>query len=360
MKRACIAIVLSSFLAASFAHAEPGKDGSDPAGAQVLFYDARNLMKQNKFAEACPKLEESLRLDEGIGTRFNLADCQEHIGKIASAWAGFLEVAARAKASKQADREKIARQRAAALEPRLPKLLVQVDNKNEGLEITRDGIAIGSAAWGTAIPIDPGRHAIRATATGRQAWETTVDVPEGRVVELSVPKNLTPVVVARAPAPAPTVVPAPTAAPSAAPAPAPVVESGQTETTAAPFPSPIVDEDRGSAQRTVGWVVAGSGLAALGVAGGFGIYSLDRRSRSNSHCTGTSCDATGVGLRNDAIKAGNVATVTGIAGGAAVLGGLLLLFTSPSAPEPTKAGSIRAVPNVAWGSGGVTVQGSFQ
>src|SRR5678816_498104 len=71
----------------------------DPAGAQALFDQARELTRQGRFAEACPKLQESNRLDPGIGTQFHLADCYEQSGRIASAWAAFLEVASQARAT---------------------------------------------------------------------------------------------------------------------------------------------------------------------------------------------------------------------------------------------------------------------
>ena len=60
----------------------------DPAAAQALFDQGRDLMRQNKHAEACPKLAESNRLDPAIGTLFHLADCYEQSGRVASAWAG--------------------------------------------------------------------------------------------------------------------------------------------------------------------------------------------------------------------------------------------------------------------------------
>src|SRR5262245_31083842 len=109
----------------------------DPAAAQALFDEARTLMKSKRFDEACPKLAESQRLDPGIGTQFRLADCYEQQGKLASAWAGFLDVASQAAASGQADREKAARTRAAHLEARLPKLTIVVPaaNRVSGLKI---------------------------------------------------------------------------------------------------------------------------------------------------------------------------------------------------------------------------------
>src|ERR1700712_2696749 len=85
---------------------------ADPAAAQALFNDAKQLMTTGRYAEACPKLEESQRLDPGVGTLFHLADCDEHVGKTASAWAAFLEVAAEAKSSGQPARERVARDRA--------------------------------------------------------------------------------------------------------------------------------------------------------------------------------------------------------------------------------------------------------
>src|SRR5262245_34306285 len=80
----------------------------DPAAAQALFDEALKLMKKGRHAEACPKLTESQRLDPGVGTQFHLADCFENVGRVASAWALFLEVESVAKASSQPDREKVA------------------------------------------------------------------------------------------------------------------------------------------------------------------------------------------------------------------------------------------------------------
>jgi len=58
---------------------------ADAPAAQALFDEAKRAMADGRWAEACPKLEESERLDPSIGTAFNLARCYEHVGRIASA-----------------------------------------------------------------------------------------------------------------------------------------------------------------------------------------------------------------------------------------------------------------------------------
>ncbi len=310
-----IGLALLLVPSAALAQARP-----DPAAAQALFFDARSLMEAGRYSEACPKLEESLRLDAGIGTRFNLADCNERIGKITSAWAGFLDVAAQSKAAKQLDRERVARKRAAALESRLPKLVVEIDGASEGLDVQRDGSTIGVAAWGVAIPVDPGTHRISASAPGKATWETTVEVAEGATVRVPVPRDLAPVY------------------------------------------GSVADTRRGATHRTLGWLSAGLGAAALGVGLGFGLSSLSSRNDSRTHCTGDACDAAGLRLREDAITSGSIATIASIAGGAAVAGGLILVLTAPSgAPSSHEpAGKVRATPTMAMGGGGLMLQGVFQ
>ena len=321
---------------AAFAQAQAG-GGGDAAAARILFYDARQLMERGRFNEACPKLEESLRLDAGMGTRFNLADCNEHIGKLATAWAGFLEVAAESRATNQAERATLARKRAALLEPRLPKLVVEVTASGPALQVQRDGVLIGTAVFGTAIPVDAGTHRVVATAPGKQ-WETVVQTVESATAWVSIPRDL--------PARVGPVTVAATAR-----------DDGSTA-NAARTSIPRVIEHPGGTQRAVGWVVAGLGVIGLGVGAGFGLSSISKRDDSRDHCVVDRCDARGVGLRDDAIESGNIATVATIAGGAAVVGGVVLVLIAPKGTRE-QAGELRALPTVGQRDGGFTLQGKF-
>lgn len=166
----------------------PAAAQTDSAAARALFTEARQLVKAEKYAEACPKFEESLRLDPGIGTQFNLANCWEKLGRTASAWALFLDVAAAARASNQPQRETAAKERASALESKLTRLRVVVANPSPEEKVFRDDAEIGPAAWGTAVPIDPGDHVIRVTAKDKQEWSQDVKVPAtARTFSVNVP-----------------------------------------------------------------------------------------------------------------------------------------------------------------------------
>jgi hypothetical protein len=324
-------------------HADPPKTSGDADAAQGLFYEARSLMKEGRYALACPKLEDSLRLDYGIGTEFNLADCNEKLGKLAAAWSGFVHVASAAKAQSQAEREMVAHQRARALEPRVPKLVIEVPTPpTPGLQITHDGMVVDSASWGSPMPIDPGLHRITASAPGKESWQGAVSATERAVVRISVPRDL--------PAMARAAVPVIETAPAI-----PVVEPRQQHE---PFPEPIIEQP-GRTQRAIGWILGGLGVAGIGVGAGFGIDSLQKRGRSEDHCVADRCDARGVSLRDSAIQSGDVATIATVAGGTALVGGVVLLLTAPRVPSrkevpPT---SFRVVPHVAAGGGGLSLQG---
>src|ERR1044071_3669673 len=156
-------MMLVSLLAGS----AQAQSSDSSALAEQLFNQARDLIKANKWAEACPKFEASLRYDPVLGTRLNLATCYEHIGKLASAWGLYRESIDAAKKAGDAKRGDYAAKQAAALEPRLPKLAISAPpNKPPGFVVKRDGTPIDPGELGAALYLDPGTHEVVASATG--------------------------------------------------------------------------------------------------------------------------------------------------------------------------------------------------
>ena len=153
--------------------AEPTPE--DRAAAQALFDDGRSLVKAGHVAEACPKFEDSQRLDPGLGTMLYLADCYERAGRIASAWATFVDAAE--VASKAGDKRVVVAQTSATrLAPSVPRVRVVVPPGVEGLTVFRDGKQLPGAAMTTALPTDPGKRSFEGRAPGRSPARLEVDV----------------------------------------------------------------------------------------------------------------------------------------------------------------------------------------
>jgi serine/threonine-protein kinase len=295
-------------------------DGADSAAAQTLYDEAKALVAEGRHSEACPKLEESQRLDPGSGTLLNLADCYEHVGRTASAWSTFLEAATLARAAGNPEREREARDRAAKLDGRLSKVRIDVSHAAgiPGLQVVRDGKDVGTPQWNIALPIDPGSHVISASAPGYRPWSASIVIVSGA--------NTTVVIV-------------------------PVLDEASHGAPPASS-SPPHDESTGlGTQKTLALVAGGAGVLSLGIGTVFALHSKSKKEEADLHCDGAACrDQTGVELRADAISAGNAATIGIVIGVAGLAGGAALWLTTPSSRESVVA-------RVGVGPGFVTVKG---
>jgi hypothetical protein len=178
----CAAVIVAR---APAAHAQ----AEDQAAARALFAEGRALMKASRYPEACPKLEAARKLFTSAGILLNLADCHEKIGRTASAWSEFGDAAAVAKRTNRDGDAEEATRRQVALEPSLARLTIRVPHDVAGLSIKRDGAPIASAAWGAALPVDPGAHEIHAEAPGFEPWTGSATVSaSGQVVTVDVPE----------------------------------------------------------------------------------------------------------------------------------------------------------------------------
>ena len=125
-----------------------------------------------------------------------------------------------------------------------------------------------------------------------------------------------------------------------------------------PLPSNVPENPPASSSplKTAGLVVGGVGVAGLVVGGIFGAIAISKNSSANSgHCGGSlggpnQCDPTGVGLRSDAVNAGNISTIAFIAGGAVLATGAVLFFSAPREASRVQLG---------FSAGGVALRARF-
>jgi hypothetical protein len=155
------------------------EQGSALKAAEATFTRGRELLAQGKYQDACVAFEQSQRLDPQFGTQYNMAGCYEKTGKLATAWNLYRELA---RSDSNPTRRAKAGELAASLAARVPRIKLVLPQRPEGLQLHLNG-ENATALIGVETPVDFGRYAIAASASGYRAWRKTVDIrEEGKVV----------------------------------------------------------------------------------------------------------------------------------------------------------------------------------
>jgi hypothetical protein len=265
------------------------------AAAESLFQRGVELVNEGKFDEACRQFEASQELDSALGTMLHLGDCYEREGRTGSAWALFLEARSLAGATGQSERERLAAERASALEPKLSYVVINVVPQ-EGLVLRLNGTVIPAASFGEPVPVDPGEQRVEATLPDAAPYQLRVRVPAG---------------------------------PSTVTFRVPSLEKRTPSRSRAPLSMP---ERSGEPQRVGGFVAVGIGGAALATGGVLAFLAREKNEESLSECDQrdtNACSSEGVRLRHEARGLAGTATVTGIVGGVLAASGVVLVLTAP-------------------------------
>jgi hypothetical protein len=319
------------------------------SSAEALFDAAIQAMKEGHYTEACPKLENSQRIDPGVGTLLYLGECYEKLGRTASAWATFRDAESQAEASGQARRAKAAHDRIAKLEPELAYLTIEVAEGTRslaGLHIKRDGVDAGSGIIGAAVPLDPGPVKVDVTAPEHESFSVTVRlaprarqtvlIPTLAVVESPHPSD--------GAAPPPVIAP-PDTAPQVGQAPPPPVTSP---------PLPAEESNPGVAQRVIGIAVGSAGIVGLAVGSYFGLAAMSAEKKADRECSPTQCaEQLGQSHSDDAHHDATLSNVTFAVGGGLLAAGVVIYLLAPSKSEPT----LGVTPLVAPGFAGLRFGG---
>jgi hypothetical protein len=306
---------LAAAAALSFLAVSGVAQAQNRPAAEAAFRKGKDLLAAGKVADACASFEQSQKLDPQLGTEYNLALCNERLGKLASAWAAFSELSAR---DTNARRKADAAKRARALEPRLTRMLLAPAEPVPGLVITQDGADV-TVLVGVASPVDPGTYQFSARAPGYRTWTQPVAVGgEGKTVKVDIP-----------------VLDAdPTAAPSAPADPA------------QPRPATPIADDAApgrSSRRWIGLGVGAGGVVSIGVGLVFGLQARNLNNDAEDLCGGSTSSCAPDKLDeasdkvDDAKGKGMIANVAVGVGLAAVGAGLYLYLTAPSGDDERAA-----------------------
>lgn len=280
-------------LALSTSAVAAAAQGRDPVAAEALFKQGRAASEAGHYKQACAKFYASNRLDPAVGTLFNIADCEEKQGHVATAAGKFQEVLQQL--TPPDDRIPIAKKRLAALKGRVPELTIRLaPGAPPGTKVSCDNVVFEGAALDTPLPVDPGDHVISVTAPGTRTQTLHVQLAEGqqRTIDVS---------------------------------PGPALPSTTT---------PAHDTGGGAAQggsdhRTLGYVIGGVGVAGLAVGAITGAMVLGKKSVVDNNCDAAKrCNQTGYDAANSGRTLGIASTTGFIVGGLGLAAGAWLVLSS--------------------------------
>lgn len=156
-------LVAGLLLVSSVALANPADDAFDKG---------RALLAEKKYAEACAAFEQSLSLDFQMGTLYNIATCDEQIGKLASALKAYRKLA---RDDVNPQRKNASAAAITKLEKRVSKLVIAIAAKPNGLHVQLDGNLVDDEL-NVEIPVDLGSHVVVATVPGKPEDKHAVEV----------------------------------------------------------------------------------------------------------------------------------------------------------------------------------------
>jgi hypothetical protein len=333
-------MILTAATLVGFAARHASADEPAPAShADETFLAGRALLKDKRYAEACPKFQQSQVEDPASGTLLALAYCQELSGLLATSWSSYLAAAQLAEHEGHVDRQAAASERARALAARVSSVTLNVPPELlelPGFHVSRDGVELERASFGVPIPMDGGSHAFVATAPGRVSWTNTVTLhSEGDQRTLVLP----------------------------------VLDSAEPASSATPKESsklvtpPLSDSgerDSSVTLKRASLALAAGSVLGLGLGTAFALSAKSQKDESNAdgHCDNTGCDPRGVMLRNDALSTARVATWTFVASGALAAASITLYLEALRSPSDKKhAAKVQA--NVSLAGSRVLLSGSF-
>lgn len=275
---------------------------SEQAEAQRLFLEGRAAVERGDYATGCPKFVESLRLVNRASTLLNLAQCEEKAGRLRAALDYWNQGAAQLDPTDE--RLKLARERAADLDARIPRITVRFTGKaTPGTAVKLDSAPLRGEDIGVDLPVEPGSHEVVLAVPGQPDQRLSVDLEERERKEL-------------------------------------LLQAG------AGAPRVVLAGDAGPGRRrTLGFIVGGVGVAGLAAAGITGALIVSRDAEIQEQCPGQRCSQTGTELIRGAtpLLVGNaVAWGIGIVGIGA--GAWLLLSGGGEGARATPATAIRAAP----------------
>lgn len=305
-------------VAVGIASTERGAIAHSPDAADGLFRRGRIAMKESRWQDAERLFAESEALDPSVGTRLNLALCEEQAGHMARAWEHLRRCLTELE---PADRRRpIAEQHFLLVDRRVAKLDVVAGPEAERpSDVTVDERHLEPAEFGVPLPLDPGLHEIRWSRPNGVLGRGELMVHEGERTTYVLPREDEPTT--NSTPEEPKTVSTATFGPQAA------RSSRESAARSSKPQSGVVESPRSRplpGSKILGYTLAGIGATAAITSIALTPLILEYKQVVSRHCPNRLCDDEGYRAAENGRALASAATATGITG--AVLTGAGLFF----------------------------------
>ncbi len=149
-----------------------------------IYEEGKKLSDQGEWALAAEKFRAVIKIRSAPKALLALAYCEEQQGHLVAAKATYGTALSASHAQKIPADAARAKTAIDQLEPRIARLTVRVVGEVPGASVKIDD---ADATAGEPLELDPGVHAIRVIASGRKTFSTTVTLKEGAREVVSAP-----------------------------------------------------------------------------------------------------------------------------------------------------------------------------
>jgi hypothetical protein len=321
-----LTVALAGIPAASASDAKSPNGGS--AQADQLFREARGLLDQGRYREACRLFERSLELAPSPGTLLNLGNCYEQEGDLARALSTFEHAVADAQLERNEDKRRAwvdaGSQRLDSLLARVPMLKLS-RSPTAGAVVRLDGEDLGQVDG--QLRLNPGRHSLELSAPGKQSFHKDLQLQVGEHLDLPLPV---------------------------------LQDAPGTEAVAIPSrpPGPARSARPGS---VAPWLLVG-GASALALAGGVTALLAKSKQDALDNGCGRGPDCANPALRSTRDSGEKLATATyvlwGLGGASAIVGLTWMVLDDPTSESSGRSSAQVSAACLSTGCG-VLATGSF-
>jgi tetratricopeptide (TPR) repeat protein len=172
----------------------PAADNEALKKAREQFGQALALQTGGDWAGALALLKEVAAVKPTPQVRFNIALCEERLGRLVAALGDYELAASDAQAEKADQVRQEVDARLESLRARVPRVVVSRGEGADAATISLDGVSLGDSVLNAPLPVDPGPHVVEATGAGYQPFKQSFRVAEQQNFTVQVKLEPTPII----------------------------------------------------------------------------------------------------------------------------------------------------------------------